>query len=927
MLELEGNAPGLIDHNTFVGNSSAEMIHNYGMGASDTTGWLDDVIPGSAAMLYIEDNTFTYNATGNPAYFWGTSAVQSYYGARTVFRHNVCNMSQVDQHGTAGMIGARWWELYDNTFNVVANGNQSNYMQIRAGSGVIFNNHKTGASNQGAGLIELLEEDSGYPALYQIGRGKNQVLDPAYVWGNDSSMSVTSGSSNVQINRDFYLSQKPNYSPFTYPYPIDPAGLPNPSGSSGGTDTQPPTPPTNVSAVAVSAFQVNLSWTASTDNTLVSGYKVYRDGSQIATTNSNTYSDTSLSPTTSYTYTIAAYDNAGNTSAQSTPAIATTQPSPVLSAFIPSDRTIDWTSTGLPGGIPSATWSVYATLSPSGGPDDSVAIQNAINAAPTGSVVLLNPGIYKLHRAAKVCQGYSDDYASGVYEAGVCITKSVVLRGSGPNNTILQYSDGANIVSMGRTYLSSSQVHLVPVTSGATKGSTQITLQTIAGIAAGTYLVITQNNPVDTDGNPLVNASGYNGCTYCGHDLPNMAMSQIDRVASVSGSTVTLERPLYFSYTNAPAVYTLSMVEFAGLENLRLQPTASSGTGLVYKNINLESCAYCWVHNVESDMAVDRSHIYLSDVYGSEISNNYVNDGYNHNSGATYALFLEFRNSGNLIQNNIIRKARHSMVMVGGSGNVWGYNYAIDPYMGEYHNSLPENTTHGAHPYMNLWEGNVTPNIELDFAHGSSSHNTLFRNYLNLTSTNPDTGTSMTGALFATNLAYFNNYVNVVGNAIGPYGSNCTANSYEINADVAQSSTIYKLGYYDDGGTASPNPNISAKVGSTLLRGGNWDCKTNSVVWNTNAPSGSLASTYLSQQVLPTSLYLRAKPQWFAATVWPPIDPGAATKVNKIPAQLCYEVGPKIGSAFNPAACYGEATPPSGSQPPPPPTNLVSSVQ
>src|SRR5436190_522544 len=89
-----------------------------------------------------------------------------------------------------------------------------------------------------------------------------------------------------------------------------------------------------------------------------------------------------------------------------------------VSGFIPSSRTVDWSQTGIPGGIPSATWPIYRTLSPSGGNDDSVAIQEAINAAPARSVILLNPGTYRLNRSSNVCYGYSDDYASGVYEAG-----------------------------------------------------------------------------------------------------------------------------------------------------------------------------------------------------------------------------------------------------------------------------------------------------------------------------------------------------------------------------------------------------------------------------------------------------------------------------------------------------------------------------
>jgi len=221
-VQLWGGAlTGVIDHNAFNAAGNAEIIHNSAYGPSDASGWSYDIVPGSGDAVYIEDDTFTNNATGNPAYFWGCSAVQSYYGARTVFRHNSVEMAQIDQHGTAGMIGARWWEIYENTFSTtVPNASQCCYITLRAGSGVVFNNHHTGA-NQVTGTIDLYEEDSGYPALYQIGRGKNQVSDPAYVWNNDASMSVGSQTpAMVQVNRDYYLSARPGYVPYIYPHPL-----------------------------------------------------------------------------------------------------------------------------------------------------------------------------------------------------------------------------------------------------------------------------------------------------------------------------------------------------------------------------------------------------------------------------------------------------------------------------------------------------------------------------------------------------------------------------------------------------------------------------------------------------------------------------------------------------------------------------------
>ena len=90
-------------------------------------------------------------------------------------------------------------------------------------------------------------------------------------------------------------------------------------------DPTPPTIPTNLTATAVSASQINLSWTASTDNVAVTGYKVYRGGSLLATLGIvTTYQDSGLTQSTLYSYTVSAIDGAGNESAQSVTASATT---------------------------------------------------------------------------------------------------------------------------------------------------------------------------------------------------------------------------------------------------------------------------------------------------------------------------------------------------------------------------------------------------------------------------------------------------------------------------------------------------------------------------------------------------------------------------------------------------------------------------
>jgi len=88
-------------------------------------------------------------------------------------------------------------------------------------------------------------------------------------------------------------------------------------------DTTPPTVPANLTATPVATSQIDLNWNASTDNVAVSGYQVFRDASFIATTTLTSYSDTGLTASTTYSYTIRAFDAVPNYSS-STTAVATT---------------------------------------------------------------------------------------------------------------------------------------------------------------------------------------------------------------------------------------------------------------------------------------------------------------------------------------------------------------------------------------------------------------------------------------------------------------------------------------------------------------------------------------------------------------------------------------------------------------------------
>jgi fibronectin type 3 domain-containing protein len=130
----------------------------------------------------------------------------------------------------------------------------------------------------------------------------------------------------------------------------------------GGGDTSPPSQVTGLGATVLSTTQINLAWTAATDNVGVTGYRVERCAGasctnfvQVGTPTSTTYSDTGLSAGTTYRYQVRATDAAGNLGAYSSPPVSATtsasgdtQPptAPTLSILAASSTEIDLTWSG-----------------------------------------------------------------------------------------------------------------------------------------------------------------------------------------------------------------------------------------------------------------------------------------------------------------------------------------------------------------------------------------------------------------------------------------------------------------------------------------------------------------------------------------------------------------------------------------------------
>ena len=109
-------------------------------------------------------------------------------------------------------------------------------------------------------------------------------------------------------------------------------GLYSNTVSAATPDTQPPTAPGTPVLTIVSSRQLTLAWPAAIDNVAVAGYTVERCAgsgcttfAQVATLGTTSFNDTSLNPSTSYSYRVRAVDTAGNLGPYSTTATGVTQ--------------------------------------------------------------------------------------------------------------------------------------------------------------------------------------------------------------------------------------------------------------------------------------------------------------------------------------------------------------------------------------------------------------------------------------------------------------------------------------------------------------------------------------------------------------------------------------------------------------------------
>lgn len=108
----------------------------------------------------------------------------------------------------------------------------------------------------------------------------------------------------------------------------------NIASASTAADTEAPSIPTGLQALSINSTSVSFTWSVSTDNTGITGYYIYRNGTLLGSSDTPGYMADGLLPNTTYSFTVKAYDASNNLSAASAPLAVTTSIGSTVCQFI-----------------------------------------------------------------------------------------------------------------------------------------------------------------------------------------------------------------------------------------------------------------------------------------------------------------------------------------------------------------------------------------------------------------------------------------------------------------------------------------------------------------------------------------------------------------------------------------------------------------
>lgn len=545
----------------------------------------------------------------------------------------------------------------------------------------------------------------------------------------------------------------------------------------------------------------------------------------------------------------------------------------VRAELVPAARMVDWNpgvNVGVPGGIDQylpggakeRVQILDVTKSPynadrTGATNAAPAIQDAINAAgQSGSVVYLPAGTYRCDSTLYV--GYSQD--------------GITIRGVGPETVIDSRAGKGISVGVASDYMWAWPTSGNTITAGLTKGSTQVTIGNTSEFAVGKMVHFSFQND---DRIPVLGVGG-----------GDFFRRQMAMVTAKTATTLTFSPALHENYSSAliaRANVAQLQTDYVGIEDL----TIDFSNGEATFGIEFEQCYGCWIKGVRVSRATNYA-FYFFDSLRCELRRSTADQ--RKATGTNGAGFLFNRSFACLIEDNIFHRFFPSLeVNQGSSGNVFAYNFCYDS---DVYGAMgcAINSNHGPHNNYNLYEGNVSPNLQCDGYFGGASRDTLFRNWFHGTSPNVSNG-------WVLSLNRFTRDYSVVGNVFGKSGNEVSysfGNPNMGNGNYSGTAQPSLGKWWADWG-ATPGPSgfqeLDLDVEASTVRRGNY-------LYGGGVP----ATENLGSESLPISLFRSAKPSWFGDRAWPAVDPAnpSSLSFDSIPAGYRFMHGTDVPGVGTP---------------------------
>ncbi len=361
---------------------------------------------------------------------------------------------------------------------------------------------------------------------------------------------------------------------------------------------------------------------------------------------------------------------------------------------------LDWQRAGFPGDtVP--TYAIVKDITTfgannTGSTSCNTAFTNAVNSLGTANgVIYFPPGNY-------------------LFTATLFLRGGIILRGAGSGSTTLTFNlpaDGDCIRVTGTAGASA------PITSAVQQYGNQVTVSDPSIASMGNFVKIYQSNE-----GLLINDS-----------WADNVVGQFSQLKSKSGNTFTFytRHRRGIPLSGAPMAQVINMKTGVGIECMKIKRLDSDLVANQTSTIFFQFAAFCWVKGVDSDSA-NFSHVNIMHSSNIEVTGNYFHGAFAYGGGGSaYGVVCHMSTGDCLIENNIFRNLRHAMLMQAGSnGNVYAYNYSIEPKRTEFLNDAAQDIVlHGNYPYANLVEGNIGQNLGGDASHGKNGPaNVYFRN-------------------------------------------------------------------------------------------------------------------------------------------------------------------------------------------------------